>query len=253
MKSISRGFKYKVIPTSNHNKAFQNTYLLDIRDLDIVEEYLNEIRPDIVINCAGLLISESQNRLEDALVINSLFPNVLSRLGNVLDFKLIHISTDCVFSGYKGKYNEHDYRDGRGIYAQTKILGEVYEDTNLTLRTSIVGPELHTKASLMEWFLSCTGEINGYSEHFCNANTTLEWTKQCLKLMIDWDLYKPCTVIGSKCISKFELLTTIKKVFNKNIHINPSTDNKANKCLIPDIETVDIESQLIELKEWNIT
>ena len=191
------------------------------------------LRLDYVINCIGAIPQRTTD-----FDVNWQLPIWLDLHAPC---RVIHPGTDCEMDNDAygiSKRIASDYICSTGT--QTK-----------TLKTSIVGPELHTKASLMEWFLSRTGDIDGYSEHFCNANTTLEWSKQCLELMTDWDSYEVCTVLGSNCISKFELLTIIKQVFNKDIHINPTTENKANKCLIPDIKTADIKSQLIELKQWN--
>jgi dTDP-4-dehydrorhamnose reductase len=229
---LSSKNKFKVIPTSNQFKAFNNTILLDIRDLNNVEEYLNEIRPDFVINCAGLLISESKNRLEDAIMINSLFPNVLSRLGNVLNFKLIHISTDCVFSGCKGKYNEYDYRDGSGSYALTKILGEVISDTNLTIRTSIIGPELNVNGDgLFHWFMNQSGSISGYTKAIWSGVTTLELAKA-----VEWSIDNNITglyhVTNNSSISKNDLLELFKKHTKKDIEIIPVEGNKIDKSFV---------------------
>jgi dTDP-4-dehydrorhamnose reductase len=224
--------KYTVIPASNQNKAFHNTFLLDIRNLDNVEKYLNEIKPDIVINCAGLLISESQNRLEDAIIINSLFPNLLSRLGNVIDFRLIHISTDCVFSGYKGKYNEHDYRDGRGFYSQTKILGEVYEGTNLTLRTSIIGPELNVSGNgLFHWFMNQSKTISGYTKTIWSGVTTLELAKA-----VEWSINENITgiyhITNNTSLSKKDLLELFKKHTKKDLEITHVEGSNLDKSFV---------------------
>ena len=124
-------------------------------------------------------------------------------------------------------------------------------DTKI-IKTSIVGTEVNTKASLLEWFLDVKEKnINGYSEYYWNGNTTLQWAKICYRLLSDWNGFEKLNIPMTECISKYELLKIMKNVFEKDIIINKNSDIKVNKCLVGNIEVPKIEEQLIELKEFN--
>ena len=171
--------EYEVIRCARR-AATPDTILLDVTEFSHVEDVLGEQRPDIVINCVGMLIQTSRDRLDQAILINSYLPHFLSRLGIKLKygFRLIHISTDCVFSGDRGGYAEDDFRDGDTPYARTKALGEVINDRDLTLRTSIIGPELKQNGTgLLHWFLMQKGEIKGFTSAYWSGVTTLELAK----------------------------------------------------------------------------
>ena len=142
-----------------------DTILLDVTEFQKLEEILRDRRPDMVVNCVGMLVQASQERVDQAILINSYLPHFLSRLGKKYGFKLIHISTDCVFSGDRGGYAEDDFRDGDTPYARTKALGEVINDRDLTLRTSIIGPELKRDGTgLLHWFFDAEKGDQGIYE-----------------------------------------------------------------------------------------
>ena len=134
---------YKLYNISHLNKFQNDTILLNVRDESALVDIILSIRPRFIINCIGSLISASNKDPENAIFINSYVPHLLVKIAEKIDAKLIHISTDCVFSGDKREpYIESDHKDGRGIYAKTKGLGEIFNDRHLTLRPSVVGPEL---------------------------------------------------------------------------------------------------------------
>jgi len=224
--------KYEIFHTGFSSAVFDNTHIIDIRRSDKVKKFLNEIKPDIVINCIGLLIKDSSDNIEDAILVNSYFPNLLSRLGSELNFKLIHISTDCVFSGNRGNYNENSFRDGNTIYARTKILGEVINDKDLNIRTSVIGPELKPNGTgLLHWFLNQQKEVNGFENVFWTGVTTLELAK-AINAFIDQDIRGLYNFSSGAKISKFDLLNLIKEVWNKNkIFINRDSDHKSDMTL----------------------
>ena len=117
----------------------------------------------VVINCIGLLNNTAEDNPELAVWFNSYFPHLLAAFGKKYDFKLIHISTDCVFSGKEGGYKEDSFKNGNGFYAQSKALGEVINNKDLTFRTSIIGPELkHNGIGLFHWFMNQENEISGF-------------------------------------------------------------------------------------------
>ena len=115
---------------------------MDVLDYSELQKTLEKVQPDYVVNCIGVLVEKSNDDICVAIQINSYLPHLISALGKKIGFKLIHISTDCVFSGKDGQYNEDSFRDGDDNYARTKALGEVINEKDLTIRTSIIGPEL---------------------------------------------------------------------------------------------------------------
>ena len=118
------------------------------------------------------------------------------------------------------------------------------------IRTSIIGPELKSKKSVFEWFMNSTNEVYGWDEHYWNGVTTLEWSKICYDMMLNWNSYGIVNTPSTDCISKYDLLYIIKEVFNKDIAMYKNSKVKVNRCLIGDIEVKNIKQQLIELKEF---
>src|SRR5476651_150519 len=166
-------------------KLEEENVLLDMRNEKDLDAYILEIKPDYIINCAGILIEGSQKDPASAIFLNAYMPHHLERIADRVGAKLIHISTDCVFSGKKGHYSETDEKDGTTIYARTKGLGEIINSKHLTLRTSVVGPELKTDGEeLFHWFMSQKGKINGYVKSIWSGVTTIELAK-AVKRAID--------------------------------------------------------------------
>ena len=224
--------KYQILGTTNSNSFGQNDIKLDIYNNEELNKTLIDFKPDFVINCIGVLINGSQNSPENAIYANSYFPHYLSKLSYEKDFKLIHISTDCVFSGKEGRYTENSIKNATDVYGLSKSLGEIINTKNLTIRTSIIGPEIKTKGEgLFHWFLNQRGEINGYKSNFWSGVTTLE-----MAYFIDWILEK--NIIGlvhltnNEPISKYDLLNIISKVFNKDIVVSDKKDYKCDKSFI---------------------
>jgi dTDP-4-dehydrorhamnose reductase len=149
--------------------------ILDVSDFRKLEEYLSMVKPDIVINCIGVLVAAAKEDISNTILLNSYLPHFLADLGGNLHYKLVHISTDCVFSGRQGGYTEESYRDGDDNYARTKALGEVSNAKDLTVRTSIIGPELKLDGTgLLGWFFKQSGSIDGYTHAFWSGVTTVE-------------------------------------------------------------------------------
>lgn len=252
---ISLG-KYKVYNSAVRPGIFNNTYIMDVRESNKLKLYLNDLKPDIVINCIGILIEESSRNIEDAILINSYLPNFLSRIGKELSFKLIHISTDCVFSGKSGNYFENSFCDGDTTYARSKALGEIKNDRDLTIRTSIIGPELKKNGTgLLHWFLHQNGEINGFENAFWSGVTTLELAKAIEEFIIQ-DINGLYNLSPDKKISKYDLLNLFKKVWNKNsVTIKLYSDYKSDKSLCSNrkdftFKVNDYKKMLQELQEW---
>lgn len=243
---------YSIREQSDNSKIIQ----LDLTDEKSTYEILNQIRPDVVINAAGILNEDTVKRLKEAIYINSLLPHLLADYGEKLGFRLIHISTDCVFSGLKGKYTEDSPTDGTSIYAKTKSLGEVKDQSHVTIRTSIIGPELREHGiGLFHWFMKQTGNIEGYQQVFWNGVTTLELSKA-----IDWVLKNNIGglvhLAANPEISKYDLLRLIKDEFNKeDVQIVPNNVIKSDKTLVNtrrDFSYIvsSYQSMIRELKQW---
>ncbi|MFK7806699.1 MAG: sugar nucleotide-binding protein, partial [Saprospiraceae bacterium] len=132
--------EYEIIDLSYRTKFTEKTIICNITDKPAFSKIIQDLSPDIIVNCIGVLIKGSTTNPANAIYINSYFPHFLRQIGEENNAKVIHISTDCVFSGKKGAYTLDDFKDGEDIYAKSKSLGEIIHDDHLTLRTSIIGP-----------------------------------------------------------------------------------------------------------------
>lgn len=206
---------------------------LDVRNDEHLRHLLNQIRPDAVINAVGLLNEEARTRQAEAIYVNSLFPHKLAEFAEQYDFRLFHISTDCVFSGSRGDYTESDLTDALSVYGKSKSLGEVVGPNVLTIRTSIIGPELKQSGiGLFHWFMQQKGDIQGYRKVFWNGVTTLELAKA-----IDWCFDNPIHglvhLAGEPKLSKYDLLKMIQLQFHHDaVTIHANDDIHSDKSLV---------------------
>ena len=207
---------------------------IDIKNKDQLNHFIfNKISGcDFIINCIGMLVKDSETNPSDAIYVNSWFPHHLKKACESTKRKLIHISTDCVFSGDDGGYNESSIKDGRGMYAQSKALGEVINNTDLTIRTSIIGPELKNNGTgLFHWFMNQTEPVNGYTNVFWGGVTTLE-----LAYFINWamntNITGLCHLTNNERISKYNLLNLIKTNVQYNTEILPVTTAFCDKSIV---------------------
>jgi len=224
--------KYKILGTTNSNSFGDRDVKININDKEKFEKILNDFQPDFVINCVGVLIKSTNKSPENAIYANSYFPHYLARLGHEFGFKLLHISTDCVFSGKEGKYIESSLKNAIDLYGLSKSLGEIIDKRNITIRTSIIGPEIKKNGEgLFDWFMNQEIEINGYKSNFWSGVTTLE-----LARFIDWVLDK--NIVGlihltnNVSISKYDLLKLISNIFNKKVRIYSDKDYICDKSFI---------------------
>lgn len=194
---------------------------IDAKNIKTVADLINSQNPQVVINCIGIIksLQQSQGRLNN-IWINSLFPHQLYKICRSKGIRLIHISTDCVFSGKTGNYKESDPADAEDIYGKTKYLGEIDEQHALTIRTSIIGRELSTSNNLVEWFLSNEGkQVNGYTSAIFSGFPTITFAKIIEKIIIEQQQLHGLYHISSEPISKFSLLTMIRDELKLNIDI----------------------------------
>lgn len=245
--------KYEVFGVARESGKFVDK-ILDVLNEESLEAYLSEVKPDIVVNGVGALVAEANADISNAITTNGLLPHVLAKLGACLGFKLIHLSTDCVFSGRDGGYTEDSPKDGLDSYAKSKALGEVINERDLTIRTSIIGPELKNGTGLLNWFFQQSGEIRGYTHAYWTGVTTLELAK-----VIDAMIEQKITGLYHLCpkdkISKYDLLLLFKKVWNREITITPFEDYAIDKSLVctrNDFQYSDLEYEkmLLEMKIW---
>lgn len=215
-------------------KYFNSEELIEcnILEEENFELLIKNLQPNFIINCIGIVKkhSESNNPLA-SIKINSLFPHLLSKISAENNCKLIHISTDCVFSGRSGFYSEKDQTDPIDLYGRSKLLGEVFNGEDLTLRTSCIGEELITKRNLLSWFLSQSETVDGFSNAIFSGFPTIEIARIIFKFIIPNPSLKGIYHLSSDPIDKFSLLNLIKKVYKKNIHIKKNIEYCVDRSL----------------------
>ena len=224
---------YELYNISCRNKIQDDTILLNARDEQAFIDKITNVSPQYIVNCIGILINGSDADPENAIFLNSYMPHRLAKLADTIDAKLIHISTDCVFSGDKKEpYTETDEKDGRGVYAKTKGLGEVINDKHLTLRTSVVGPELKNDGEeLFHWFMNQSNSISGFTKAIWSGVTTVELAK-AVKWSIDNNITGLYHVTNNSSISKYDLLKLFQKYTKKDINIKPFSGKDVDKSFI---------------------
>lgn len=247
--------KISLFNVSFRNKLNSRTKILDVSNFSLIEKFIEEIKPDFIINCVGVLIKGSNKNIKNAIQINAFFPHLLLELCDKLNCKLIHISTDCVFSGQDGGYNENSIKDAIDIYGKTKSLGEFNLENHLCVRTSIIGPELKEKGEgLFHWLLNQKGEIFGFKNVFWSGVTTLELSK-AIEFSIENDVSGLWNLTNEVIISKHELLEKIINYFELNeIDLKSNSEKISNKSLktIRDINyrVPNYDQMIYELKNY---
>lgn len=236
----------------------ENIFNIDVSDTVALKKIVIENNFDIIVNCIGILNKDAEDNPDKAIWFNSYFPHYLEKLTKNTSTKIIHISTDCVFSGKKGNYTEADFKDGVGFYAQSKALGEIINEKDLTIRTSIIGPELNKNGiGLFHWFMSQSSDtpLNGYSNAFWSGITTIELAK-----VVEWAIEE--NVVGLKQIAprnkinKFDLLNLFNEIFRQNkLKITEDNHYKVDKSLVSTVyeftyDVPDYKQMLNEMKQW---
>jgi len=205
-------------------------------DLRSVHNAIDITEPDVVINCIGIVkqLPAAQDPLQ-SISVNALFPHQLAQICRQKNIRMIHLSTDCVFSGRKGDYSEEDFSDAEDLYGKTKYLGEVHYPGCLTIRTSIIGRELETKHGLIEWFLSQEGKtVSGYKKAVFSGLTTLALSEIIAEILADHPRISGVYQVASEPISKYDILNLVKKTYDINIKIDPDETIINNRSLNPE-------------------
>ena len=229
MRVLSENSDWSVVGSIRHeslqelfSKALR-PYLIsgiNVEEDSFIVKVLEETRPDVVINCAGLTKHKSEaNDPVASIVLNSLLPHRLAKFCKLFNVRLIHISTDCVFSGKKGNYVEDDLRDAKDLYGQSKALGELIEPNALTLRISTIGHELQGQYGLLNWFLSQKEQCNGYNRAIFSGLPTVIFARIIRDIVIPNAKLSGLYHVAAKPINKFDLLHLIAKTYDKEINI----------------------------------
>ena len=193
---------------------------VDVDHIDTLISLFYKVQPDVVINCIGLVkqLAEADDPMS-AIPVNSLLPHRLARLCGVAGARLVHMSTDCVFSGAKGMYTEADMSDAKDFYGRSKYLGEVDYPHAITLRTSIIGHELNGSHSLVGWFLAQQGSVKGFRRAIFSGLPTVDLARVIRDHVIPHPELHGVHHVSADPINKYELLTLISNVYGKKIDI----------------------------------
>lgn len=208
---------------------------VDVDNLDSLIRLFATVKPTLVINCVGIVkqLEEANDPLV-ALPVNALLPHRLARLAQVAGARLIHFSTDCVFSGNAGNYCESDAPDAQDLYGRSKLLGEVGYSNAITLRTSIIGHELSGSRSLVDWFLSEQDEVNGFKKAIFSGLPTVEIARVIKDHVIPNPQLHGVYHLSGDPINKFDLLSLVAQVYEKKIKIIPTDCYSINRSLNSD-------------------
>lgn len=205
---------------------------IDATDYDAVEGVITELKPDYVFNCIGLIKQLSQSELPiPAIEINSLLPHKLAELCTKYKSRLVHFSTDCVFSGSTGGYTESSLPDATDLYGRSKLLGEVDYGQHLTLRTSIIGHELNSNVSLVDWFLNQKGSIRGFSKAIFSGLPTCYVAEFIDNYVISNPGLSGLYHLSAEPIDKYQLLLLIKNTYGIDIDVVDHPDFVIDRSL----------------------
>ncbi len=244
-KEMSRNSSFEVYGTTRNKRSLKGYFTesemdrvrnnVDADNFDTVIRAIAAIQPDIIINCIGIIkqLPISRDPLT-AITVNAQLPHRLSLVTKSANARLIHISTDCVFDGTKGNYTEEEPSTAKDLYGRTKYLGEVYYPHAVTIRTSIIGHELKTEFSLIDWFMGQKESVNGYKKAIYSGFTTNEMVNIISNYVIPNEQLSGLYHVSSDAISKYELLTIVNRIYKKGLQIKPYDDFVLDRSLNSD-------------------
>ena len=228
----------------------------DAFDIENLKTIVTTGRYEVVINCIGLLNQFAESAPEKAIYINSYLPHLIVSWLKDTSTRFIQMSTDCVFAGNTGPYDEESFPDGKSYYDRTKALGEVNDDKNLTFRNSIIGPDINENGiGLFHWFMQQNGSINGFTKAIWTGVTTLTLAK-AMECAIRTDLSGLYNLVNNDSINKYDLLCLFNQYFRNNELTIKQSDklvlDKTLLCKRTDFDFVvpSYEQMIIEMKEW---
>ena len=244
---------YEVYATSR-NKESENYF--DLTDnIKNIDEIVDRIKPQVVINCIGLLNKVAEENQSLAVLINSYLPHYMDELSEKKNFKFIHVSTDCVFDGKKGQYAVDSFKDAYSFYGQSKALGEINNNRSVTLRTSIVGPDENPKGiGLFQWFMNQENETKGYSKVIWTGITTIQFAK-CMEEAIEKNLAGLYHAVNGDKIAKADLLKLFAKYFKPSTKVIEDASFVSDKSLVLrkndyKFNIPSYEQMIKEMKQW---
>jgi len=257
---LNKTSNFLIYNVAGSRKVDDKTEIINIENFHKLKIYIKKINPEIIINCIGILGNQSSNELKKAIYVNSLFPHLLKDLANDNNCKLIHVSTDCVYSGKKKDfYVENDIKDGLDEYSKTKSLGEIIDNNNLTIRSSIIGPELKKNGiGLFHWFMGQDKQISGYTNVYWSGVTTIELARSII-WAINNDITGLYNITNGSKISKSNLLQIINDKTKKNLVINSIKTSFSDKSFMDTRKELDyiipsyefMISELVEFVKTN--
>lgn len=223
---------YEVDGFAREESWFVRTIVGDVRNLKTVRKTIEEGQYDVVINCIGLLNKYAENDHEAAVFLNSYFPQFLAKVTAHISTQIIHISTDCVFSGSRGGYKETDLPDGELFYDRSKALGELVNKKDITFRNSIIGPDLKKDGiGLVNWFMQQKGRVKGYKNAIWTGQTTLQLAKTIENAAIQ-RVHGLYNMVPEESISKYDMLVLFNHYLRKEpIEIEPEENFRIDKSL----------------------
>ena len=228
----------------------------DATDLAVVKNIITDGEYDYIINCIGLLNQFAECDHANAVMLNSFLPHYLAKITENMPTRIIHMSTDCVFSGKRGAYKTDDLRDGETFYDRTKALGELEDDKNTTLRNSIVGPDVNENGiGLFNWFMKQRGKINGFTGAVWTGQTTLQLAKT-MEYVMKHQITGLYNAVPRESITKYELLKLFNHYLrNDELIINPIDGVSLNKSLVASpidgkYIVPDYETMVADMAEW---
>lgn len=228
--TLRNGTALRHFPQQSHARLVTG---VDVLDQDALVEVLARVRPDVVINCVGLIkqLADAKDPLT-ALPINAMLPHRLVRLCMLAGARLIHVSTDCVFSGRKGAYLESDPSDAEDLYGKSKYIGELHDQLNaITLRTSIIGHELGSSYALVDWFLAQKSSVKGYSRAIFSGLPTVELARVMKDFVVPLPQLNGLYHVAAEPIAKLDLLQLVASQYGKEIEIRPDDALVINRSL----------------------
>lgn len=235
---------------------FIECVICDVRDLEKLKHIVQVGNYNAVINAIGSLNQFAELDKENAIFLNAYLPHFLAKITFDSSTQIIHMSTDCVFSGKQGNYTEESFKDGDSFYDRTKALGELVNEKDLTLRNSIIGPDINQNGiGLLNWFLQQNELIKGYKYAMWTGLTTLELAK-VIEKATEKKVHGLINMVYENNISKYELLQLCNQVFRgSQINILPDECIKLNKTLLRtnyefDYEVPDYKTMIFELEQW---
>jgi dTDP-4-dehydrorhamnose reductase len=206
---------------------------IDLVDFNKLSNLLLRLKPEFIVNCVGVIKQRDQASSHiSTITVNSLLPHQLAALCAKWGGRLIHFSTDCVFSGRQGMYKEDDFSDAEDLYGKTKFLGETTEANAVTIRTSIIGRELSNHRSLLDWFLSNKGgHVRGYRKSIYSGVTTNHLAEVVADIILHHPQLQGVYQVASEPISKYDLLCLLREAYALDVAIDPVDGEYANRSM----------------------